>query len=92
MLKPAIKFLGLLPTKLQEEDKIKHMTWSLGLYIFAQFLWPAYVAFCAVMLLGLVKEFWDERYGSGFCLFDITGNLIGSSAGLLAHLYIKTII
>jgi hypothetical protein len=68
---------------MREADKIKHMVWSFWLTLAALLLWSAPVAFLAVFLLGLTKECWDSLYGSGFCWFDMTGNLIGSVAGLL---------
>lgn len=80
------QFFMALPTKLREEDKVKHMVWSFWLTLAALVLWPAPLAFLAVFLLGLVKECWDYRYGSGFCLFDMMGNLLGSLAGLLCGL------
>ena len=69
--------------KLREEDKIKHMIWSFWLTLAALLLWSAPLAFAVVFLIGLAKECWDFRYGSGFCLFDMAGNLIGSVAGLM---------
>lgn len=77
-----LRLFQLLLVKLREEDKIKHMVWSFWLMLGALTLWSVPVAFAAVFLLGLAKECWDFRYGSGFCLYDITGNLIGSTAGL----------
>lgn len=77
-----LRLFQLLLVKLREEDKIKHMVWSFWLMLGALTLWSVPVAFTAVFLLGLAKECWDFRYGSGFCLYDITGNLIGSTAGL----------
>ncbi len=76
-------FFAHLIAKLREEDKIKHMVWSFWLTLGAWLLWSPLLAFSAVFLLGLAKEFWDARYGSGFCFFDMAGNLIGSAAGLL---------
>ncbi len=69
-------------SKLSEEDKRLHMVWSFWLTITAQILWPAPWAFFAVFSLGFIKECWDYRFGSGFCLFDIMGNLIGITAAL----------
>lgn len=80
------QFFMALPTKLREEDKVKHMVWSFWLTLTALVLWPAPLAFLAVFLLGLAKECWDYRYGSGFCLFDMMGNFLGSLAGLLCGL------
>lgn len=76
-------FFSSLPSKMAEEDKRKHMAWSFWLTLLALLLWPPTVAFAAVFLLGFIKECWDFFFGSGFCLFDITGNLIGSAAGML---------
>lgn len=76
-------FLSSLPRKLQEEDKIQHMKWSLGLFLGAYLFMSTALAFSVVMCIGLLKEFWDARFGSGFCYFDMTGNLIGCCAGLI---------
>ena len=77
------RFLRLLPSKLRERDKIQHMVWSFWLMLGFVMLWSAPQAFVAVLALGLAKECWDHRYGSGFCLFDMAGNVVGSVAGLL---------
>jgi hypothetical protein len=39
-----------------------------------------------VFVIGLLKECWDFRFGSGFCFYDMTGNLIGSLFGLVLGL------
>lgn len=75
------RFFLALPAKLREEDKGRHMAWSFWLTLAALVLWPAPLAFFAVFLLGLGKECWDARYGSGFCMFDMAGNAIGIAAG-----------
>lgn len=75
--------LQFLVIKLREEDKIKHMVWSFWLTLAASIVLSPALAFGAVFLLGLAKEWWDKYYGSGFCFYDMTGNLIGSLAGLL---------
>ena len=85
------QFFQDLPLKLREEDKVKHMVWSFWLTLGALMLWPAPMAFVMVFLLGLTKECWDARYGSGFCLFDMTGNLIGSLVGLGLGLTLSTL-
>ena len=84
-------FFMALPTKLREEDKVKHMVWSFWLTLAALMVWPAMVAFAAVFLLGLAKECWDFYYGSGFCLFDMMGNFLGSLGGLLVGLVFSAI-
>lgn len=77
------QFFVALPVKLREADKIKHMVWSFWLTSGAMLLLAPVLALSAVFLLGLAKECWDEFYGSGFCFYDITGNLVGSLAGFL---------
>lgn len=76
------KFLSLLPEKLREEDKVQHMSWSFGLLLGAMVFMSPMQAFIAIFLVGLVKEFWDFRFGSGFCMYDMVGNLIGCAGGL----------
>jgi hypothetical protein len=76
-------FIYALPGKLRERDKRLHMTWSFWLTMFALSLWPAPWAFATVFLIGLAKECWDGLYGSGFCLFDLLANLIGSSFAMV---------
>lgn len=76
-------FFLALPDKLREEDKVKHMVWSFLLTLTGLLVWSVPVTFAGVFLLGLAKECWDFRYGSGFCLFDMMGNLVGSVAGLI---------
>jgi hypothetical protein len=75
-------FILRLPVKLKEKDKIQHITWSFGLLLGALFFMPPLIAFAAVLLIGLAKEFWDLRYGSGFCLYDMVGNVIGGLGGI----------
>lgn len=75
--------LLIVATKMREEDKRKHMIWSFWLTCAATFLvMHIGYAFAAVMMLGLCKEIWDARYGSGFCLFDMLANVIGSLLAL----------
>lgn len=83
MVNSLRQFFMALPAKLREEDKVKHMVWSFWLTLAALMVWPVLLAFAAVFLLGLAKECWDFRYGSGFCLFDMMGNVLGSLGGLL---------
>jgi hypothetical protein len=75
-------FLYALPAKLREEDKIKHMVWSFWLTAATGLIMPLALAVCTVFLIGLLKECWDYRYGSGFCFFDMAGNFMGMAAGM----------
>ena len=63
--------------RLSEPDKRLHVCWSFWLTLSAHVLWPLAWAVAAVFLVGLIKECWDQRYGSGFCLVDLASNVIG---------------
>lgn len=82
-------FFMALPFKLCEEDKIKHMVWSFCTTLIALGVMSTVLAFGTVFLLGLAKECWDKYYGSGFCFYDVTGNLIGILAGLLCGFMLR---
>jgi hypothetical protein len=89
MLYSLRHFFVALTFKLLEEDKIKHMAWSFCLTLMALAVLSPVLAFGAVFLIGLAKECWDHFYGSGFCWFDMMGNLIGIAAALaLGSLFI----
>lgn len=77
-----VAFFYALSNKLLEEDKRLHMTWSFWLTLFALFLWPAIWAIATVFLIGFAKECWDSRFGTGFCVFDLLANFIGSTFAL----------
>jgi len=72
-----------LSSKFTEEDKRLHMTWSFWLTLSALLFWPAIWAFTTVFLIGFAKECWDSRYGSGFCMFDLLANLMGTTLALI---------
>ena len=82
-------FVRTILAKMQEEDKRKHIVWSFWLILVALLFLPVAEAFIAVFMIGLAKECWDHFYGSGFCLFDILGNLLGSIIGTLLFLAIS---
>lgn len=86
------QFFVLLPAKLREEDKIQHMVWSFWMTLAALIVLTGPLAFLLVFLLGLAKECWDFRYGNGFCVFDMAGNLLGSLAGLLCGLALSALL
>ena len=85
------RIFQLLSLKFREEDKLKHIVWSFWLTLTALLLWSAPLAFLVVFILGLVKECWDFRFGSGFCLFDMVGNFLGSTAGLMCGFAISAL-
>lgn len=72
---------GALRQRIAEPDKRLHVQWSFWLTMTAHVLWPAAWAVAAVFVVGLAKECWDRRYGSGFCFIDMAFNVIGIAAG-----------
>ena len=86
------RFLLAVPVKMREEDKRKHFVWSFWLILLALIFMPNVEAFILVFLIGLAKECWDHFYGSGFCLFDMLGNLLGSLAGLSLVVVVSSIV
>ena len=80
-----------LSLKFKEEDKAKHLFWSFWLTMGALLVWSSPTVFAVVFLLGLGKECWDSKYGSGFCLYDMVCNLVGSVAGLLCGFVLSTL-
>jgi hypothetical protein len=73
---------------LLERDKQLHMRWSFWMTLAANVLWPPLWAIAAVFALGLTKEFWDHRYGSGFCFIDIACNLIGIAGAIVVVFFL----
>jgi len=44
------------------------------------------LTFLTVSAIGLGKELWDHRYGSGFCWFDMLANGLGMAVGFIVLL------
>ncbi len=63
-----------------QEDKHLHFQWSFWMMIFASVIWPETWAIFFVMVIGLLKEIWDEKFGSGFCILDLVANAAGCLA------------
>lgn len=85
----CLRFFKAIPAKMREEDKRKHMVWSFWLTLAALCFLTSVEAFVLVFLIGLSKECWDRFYGSGFCLFDMVGNLLGSFVALTLGLLVS---
>lgn len=84
---PALAIWRALPRArlralMQETDKQQHFFCSMGLALALSALATPSIGLPATFLLGLIKEIWDERYGSGFCWYDMTANGIGMLAAL----------
>jgi hypothetical protein len=64
-------------SRFREEDKIKHLTWSFWITVFALLFLSDVNSLLFAFSIGLSKEIWDHYYGSGFCLYDMTANCFG---------------
>ena len=85
---PTIKImLKQLFSHAWREDKYLHLLWSFWITVFARTLWPESWVFLFVMTIGLLKEVWDAKFGSGFSFLDLVANLFGC---LLALYLIRT--
>lgn len=82
-------FIFMLPSKIKEEDKIKHIVWSFWLTAGALVFLSAPVSLILVFLIGFIKEIWDHYYGSGFCFYDLFGNMIGSLAAFIGYVVLN---
>ena len=49
---------------------------------FARVLWTEAEAIFFVMAMGLFKEVWDEKFGSGFSFLDLAANVAGCMLAL----------
>ena len=63
-----------------QEDKHLHFQWSFWMMIFARVIWPESWAIFFVMSIGLLKEIWDGKFGSGFSIMDLVANAAGCLA------------
>lgn len=86
MLKRVAAVSRRMTARLAEDDKKLHIRWSFWLTLAAHLFWPLVWAVTAVMALGLAKEYWDHRHGSGFCYIDIAGNLVGITGAVIISL------
>ena len=85
---------GLLQVgdKLREQDKLKHFSVCFLLqWVFLP--WMSVVAsIIATSLIGLAKELWDQRYGSGFCWYDMMGNTLGIICGIAVYAPLQSLL
>lgn len=74
---------GILRQRYAEHDKHQHVRWSFGLTLGAALILPLSWAVALVFAIGIGKECWDQRYGSGFCFWDIGANIVGMAGALV---------
>lgn len=65
-----------------QKDKQQHFFVSLVLFFFFCIFLNIGYALLLTFFIGLLKEIWDEFFGSGFCLWDIMANVLGMLTGL----------
>jgi hypothetical protein len=82
---------GILRQRYAEHDKHQHVRWSFGLTLGAALILPLSWAVALVFAIGIGKECWDQRYGSGFCFWDIGANILGIAAAILLIRLISTL-
>lgn len=69
--------------KLRESDKIKHFWVCFSLQCFFLLWLPMLFSVCVTLLIGILKECWDQYYGSGFCWYDMAANILGVCASAI---------
>lgn len=75
------KLIVLIHQRHLEKDKQQHFAVSFFLFIFICFFVNIGYALLLTFIVGLLKEVWDEFYGSGFCLWDMVANFLGILVG-----------
>lgn len=75
----------LLLLKLGEPDKLKHFWVCFFLQIVFLPLLSVSASIGLTLLIGTLKECWDQRYGSGFCWYDMLANILGIAAGVIIY-------
>lgn len=65
-------------SRMVEEDKAQHIIFAYMAVVGLQFLVPSGQAVLVVLLIGLLKEFWDLWMGTGFCWYDVLANTLGA--------------
>ena len=81
--------MGGLVLLLSQHDKRQHIAFSFSLYILALGLMPAGIALLIVIIIGVIKEIWDEFYVTGFCWVDLISNCIGIVLAMPLGIFIK---
>ena len=80
-----------LLAKLRETDKRKHFWVCFCLQlVFLPWL-PLLESVGLALLIGTLKECWDQRYGSGFCWYDMLANILGIVAGVIAYVLLCSV-
>ena len=77
-----MRWLQLILEKSVQEDKQQHFIVCFILTLgFLPYIGVIYTI-VITLVIGFLKEIWDIYYGSGFCWFDMTANLLGIIAAL----------
>ena len=63
--------------RMQQEDKTQHIICAFMSVVLLSPLVSIAAAAALVFVLGLLKEGWDYRVGTGFCWYDVVANALG---------------
>ena len=70
------------------EDKWLHLIYSAAIFSVFSTLFTTVTAIAISFLIGLLKEIWDWRYGTGFCLYDVLANIVGITSAYYLMVFI----
>ena len=72
----------------QQRDKQQHFWLSFAIVLFALPWAGLLLAAVISAVAGLVKEIWDQHYGSGFCGYDLLADALGIGTAAVVALYL----
>ena len=79
------------PIALIPDDKWLHFVYSAALFLVFLTLFSIVTSIVLSLLAGFVKELWDWRYGTGFCLYDLLANIAGIAFAYFFVLFITPV-
>lgn len=76
-MKMLVNLIPWASALLAQRDKQQHVICSFVIYLIAGVFVSVGSALALTLFVGLLKEIWDEYFGTGFCYFDLLSNCIG---------------
>jgi hypothetical protein len=77
--------INQLVFRLTQTDKYQHIFVSFIIMLVCIFFFSITLSFVLTVIVGIAKEVWDKYYGSGFCWYDMTANMLGIALAFLAY-------
>lgn len=71
--------------RLSETDKHQHIAVSCAIMMTSLFFMGVMSSFVITFAIGIIKEIWDKKYGSGFCWYDVLANTVGMVLAIAMH-------